>query len=949
MGSRRTNVIIVLLVLVLVAGSAYIVATKETKLGLDLSGGTQLIYEGQPTAQNPTIEGEDIDRAIEIIRDRVDALGVSEPEIAPLGATQIQISLPAIQDAARATEQVGDTAQLFFYDFEVNVVPLDPDVDEVTPTNVEQQSTTSYYNAVELASQQKTTCADVCTVDGAQLYLFEKRSRLYVAGPESSREDLFSTDEAKAVPESDRKLFEVPEGTIVVQDAPNPDSPDAPPEYFVLKDKPKLSGEDIENPEQNFDEAQQPNVTFEFTDEGQRAFAQITADIADRGFAAQSQPYSFAIILDGEIVSRPIIDYNENPGGIDGRTGAQISGNFPLQEAQDLAEFLKIGALPIDLQLVSQSTVTATLGQQALDQGLKAGLIGLILVAIFFLLYYRFLGVIAILGLAVYAVFFLAMMKLIPITLTLPGIAGLILTIGVAADSNVVVFERIKEESRKGHSMISSITTGYRRGIGTIIDANVITLLTAFILFGLATAGVKGFAFTLGIGTIVSLLTAVVFTRAVLGLLGRSPILRSPAFLGARDKYTRWHFDFAGASRWFFSLSGVILVVASFSFATKQLDFGIDFESGTKINVALDTDASVDEVRDSLAASGIADPDAVKIQEVENPEFGSNVFQIQGKITPEETNVAVRDQLESDFGFENGPDESFQNDSVGPTFGQQVAKSAGYAIVFSLLLIAAYVAFRFEAKYAIPVMIAVIHDVLITAGVYSLVGREVSSATVAAFLTILGYSLYDTVIVFDRVRENVPRLPRATFAQIANRSLSEVLTRSLITGLSTVFLIGVILIFGGDTLQDFAFAMMVGVISGTYSSIFIATPVLIAWKEREPAYRARAARIRETMGFVPAFPEDNVVARVEDGRAEALVAEHEHGAGNGHPIEPEDRPPVATEAPDAEAETDGDGNGAEPEPEPLPAAGGEMTDRERRLEARRRRQQRKSRKHGRNR
>ena len=174
---------------------------------------------------------------------------------------------------------------------------------------------------------------------------------------------------------------------------------------------------------------------------------------------------------------------------------------------------------------------------------------------------------------------------------------------------------------------------------------------------------------------------------------------------------------------------------------------------------------------------------------------------------------------------------------VGPTFGEQVARSAGYAIVFSLLLIAAYVAFRFEAKYAIPVMIAVIHDILITAGVYSLSGREVTSATVAAFLTILGYSLYDTVIVFDRIRENVPRLPRATFAQIANRSLSEVLTRSLITGLSTVFLIAVILIFGGETLGDFAFAMMVGVLSGTYSSIFIATPVLIAWKEREPAYR----------------------------------------------------------------------------------------------------------------
>ena len=475
-------------------------------------------------------------------------------------------------------------------------------------------------------------------------------------------------------------------------------------------------------------------------------------------------------------------------------------------------------------------------------------------------------------------------MKLIPITLTLPGIAGLILTIGVAADSNVVIFERIKEEARKGHSMISSITTGYKRGIGTIIDANVITLLTAFILFGLATAGVKGFAFTLGVGTIVSLLTAVVFTRAVLGLLGRSKILRSPAFLGAGEQRVRWHFNFAGASRWFFSISGVILVIGALSFATNQLNFGIDFESGTKIQTALAQDASVDDVRNALSDAGVADVEAVKVQAVENPDFGQNVFQIQGTIPPDEIG-AVQRQLDSSFGFEGGRDGGFESQSVGPTFGQQIARSAGYAIAFSLLLIAAYVAFRFEPKYAIPVMIAVIHDILITAGVYSIVGREVTSGTVAAFLTILGYSLYDTIIVFDRIRENVPRLPRATFSQIANRSLSEVLTRSLITGLSTVFLIGVILIFGGETLRDFAFAMMVGVLSGTYSSIFIASPVLIAWKEREPAYQARAARIAEQMGYVPAFPEDNEVALVggepEREPAKASAAVGDGGDGDG--------------------------------------------------------------------
>lgn len=940
MGSRRSNIIIVSLILVLLAGSLYVIFTKPTKRGLDLSGGIQLIYQGQPSAENPTVDQEDIDRAIEIIRDRVDALGVSEPEIAPLGTDQVQISLPNVQDTQRAIDQVGDTAKLYFYDLEPNVVPLDPKVDEVTPANLNQQATTSFYDAVELASKQNTKCNDVCTTTAPQQYLFTKKSREYVAGPETSQRDLFATDEAKAVPKDDQKIFTVPQGTIVVQD--QQDDPNATPRYFVLKDKPELSGDDITNPEQNFDQNNQPNVTFDFTDEGRLAFQQITKRIAERGQETLGAPYSFAIVLDQKIVSRPVIDYQENPQGIDGRTGAQISGGFTTQQAQDLATFLKIGALPVNLKLISQSTVTATLGQQALDDGLKAGLIGLLLVSIFFLVYYRFLGAIAILGLGVYAIFFLAIMKLIPITLTLPGIAGLILTIGVAADSNVVIFERIKEEARKGHSMISSITTGYKRGISTIIDANVITLLTAFILFGLATAGVKGFAFTLGIGTIVSLLTAVVFTRAVLGLLGRSPILRSPSFLGARPQRFTWHFDFAGASRWFFSISGVILAVGALSFATNQLNFGIDFESGTKINVALAEAASVDDIRSSLSDAGVADVEAVKVQEVEQPDFGANVFQIQGTIPPDEVGRVQRG-LSSDFGFEGGEETGFESQSVGPTFGQQIARSAGYAIAFSLLLIAAYVAFRFEPKYAIPVMIAVIHDILITAGVYSLVGREVTSATVAAFLTILGYSLYDTVIVFDRIRENVPRLPRATFSQIANRSLSEVLTRSLITGLSTVFLIGVILIFGGATLRDFAFAMMVGVLSGTYSSIFIATPVLIAWKEREPAYQSRALRIREQMGRVPPFPEENEVALVGGEPDQAAVRDAAPA------------PPAAASAAQAPSEPDRpaapaatvveEGNGAAPTEADDDAA---TSERERRMAARRRRQESK-RKHGRNR
>ena len=798
---------------------------------------------------------------------------------------------------------------------------------------------------MQLASQQTPECfEDTCTTTGPTYYLFDAQTKELLAGPEAAKQDLFEVAEGDdPLPPADRQeVVAVPQGTVVVREEPAPDNPDTDAKeneetenlgYYVIRDRPALSGDDIREPEQGTDpNTNQPNVNFQFSDDGREAFETVTKEIALRGLegapagigGAEAADFSdhFAVVLDNEIVSRPIINFVENPSGIDGRQGAQIEGAGDIQEAQDLAEFLKIGALPIELKLISQSTVSATLGEEALDQGLKAGLAGLILVVLFLIAYYRFLGVVAALGLALYGLFFYALIVLIPITLTLPGLAGLILTIGVAADSNVIIFERIKEEVRAGKSLRSAISTGYRKGIGTIIDANVITLITAFILFVLSTSGVKGFAFTLGVGTIASLFTAVVFTQAFLGVFGNTRVMQSKAFLGAGEERVRWHFDFTGMSKYFFSLSGVILMIGSIAFATLGLNLGLDFESGSRITAAFEEDATVEQVRTSLEGAGVDD---AEITEATSDELGDNVFQIEADIEPEQVRD-VQPALDDDFTLV--PD-GFDATTVGPTFGEQVARSAVYAIIFSLLVICAYMAFRFEPKYAVPVLIAVVHDILITGGVYALAEREVTSGTVAAFLTILGYSLYDTVIVFDRIRENVPRLPRATFSQIVNRSMSEVLTRSLITGLSSVFLVTVLFIFGGTTLQDFAFAMIVGIASGTYSSIFIAAPVLTAWKEREPAYRRRRERIEDQMGYVPPFPEENVIARLEGDvpeekpppeqpRVEPPAQPVQSGVpgvlpGPTGPVEP----PQAEPAPAPEPQPP---RASEPDPEPAPEA-----------------------------
>jgi SecD/SecF fusion protein len=483
--------------------------------------------------------------------------------------------------------------------------------------------------------------------------------------------------------------------------------------------------------------------------------------------------------------------------------------------------------------------------------------------------------------------------------------------------------------------MSSAISAGYRRGIATIIDANVVTLLTAFILFVLATAGVKGFAFTLGVGTIVTLLTAVVFTQALLGSMSRTRLLRSPSALGASREGLRWHFDFMGASRWFFSISGVILLIGALALATKQLNFGIDFKSGTRVKVALVKPTDEDGVRSALDSIGIS---GEEIQQVSDPVFGDNVFQIQTRELVPSTVHEAQSTLQDEFGV---AEDGFDSTSVGPTFGEQVANSALKALIFSLLVICAYIAFRFDPKFAVPVLIAIFHDILITAGVYSLTGREVSSGTVAAFLTILGYSLYDTIIVFDRIRENMPRMPRAAFSQIVNRSMSEVLTRSLATSFTTLLAVASLLIFGGPTLQDFAFAMAVGIISGTYSSIFIASPVLTAWKEREPGFIRRRERIAAIDGTVPAFADDVELAKI--GGEEESDAEIEAEIAAQRKAQPKAGAVATVEPPT----TSGDGgepssNGEPPAVDPADAARQERDER-------RRERRKQRRKHGRSR
>ena len=841
------------------------IATKPTVLGLDLQGGSQLVYKAEPTAQQP-ITPDAMARSLDLMQQRVNEFGVSEAELFQSGNDQIEVNVPGLEDAQDLADRVGSTAQLYFYDWEANL--LDEDCKTNPDQNANQRQPIS---GIFAAATQASKCTDVGTGAGSdpladdspggesvaaakpRFYVFDKTTKKPFTDESvtafGSRED--ALDSLTEAQQKNAQVIEVPAGVLLLREQKaEPDDPD-PDRWWVIQDRPGLSGTDIKDPEQSFDTniGNEPIVTFNFTDKGRQAFQTITRHVAERGAdnAFGGDPIQtsqhFAIALDNELVSAPYINWRQNSEGIDGSTGAQISGSFTIQSAQDLATILKIGALPLTLNEVSRSQVSATLGQQALDQGLIAGIAGFIIVALFLIIFYRVLGVIATIAMIIYAIYFYAVVKLIPITLTLPGIAGLILTLGVAADANIVVFERVKEEVRAGRSVGTAIVTGYRKGLTAIIDANIVTFLVAFILFILATSGVQGFAFTLGLGVILSLLTAVLATQAILYSLRNTRLLSSSWALGAGEQKHKFQIDYMGKAKWFFSASGIILLVCALAMSVNGINFGIDFEGGARITAPLDRAASVDQVRETIAPLGLAD---AKIQTLDNETLGPNVVQIS---TEEGVDVnAVNKALADEFG-----NPSPNVEEIGASFGESVANSALIAIIASLLVITVYLALRFEPKFTVPVLIAVMHDILIVAGVYALLGREVTTSTVAALLTVLGYSLYDTIIVMDRIRENVPRMPSAAFSQIVNRSLSEVIVRSLATSFCTLLPVLALMLFGGETLQDFAFALFVGIASGTYSSIFIATPVLQHWKEREPGFRARHARILERLGRVPAY------------------------------------------------------------------------------------------------
>ncbi|MGI9539066.1 MAG: protein translocase subunit SecD, partial [Miltoncostaeaceae bacterium] len=823
----RRSLLLLAVVLGLVCASLVAISQKPATLGLDLQGGVEVVLQGQPTPEVPEVDEDAINRSIEVIRNRVDAFGVAEPEIQSAGSDQIIVALPGAENPEQVVTDLIKPAQLFFFDYEGNLVGPEGDP--------------SLRSTIERANQSETDS----TRSDETFWLLDRNGD-YLAGPLLSPDDLEDIF-PKGRP-GGSSLERVPPGWFIASEERGLSSrPDGPSQtvWHLLQDNPGLFGRDITESRSQQDVGaggigDNIVVTMEFTGRGEDAFQEITRELSRRGALVQTNQ-RFAIVLDGEIISNPTVDFRDFPTGIDGRNGAQIQGNFSRGEANRLADQLNSGAIPINLEVISLKQVSATLGEQSLQQGLVAGIAGLILVVLFLIAYYRVLGVITALALLFYAAMFYAVIVLVPITLTLPGIAGIILTIGIASDANVVIFERVREEARAGKTPRAALLGGYRKGLSAIIDANFVTLITAAILFLFATGGVKGFAFTLGAGVILSLFTVLTATRAMFGVLSETRFLRDDRFMGFNQWEPKWKMDFVGKWRLWLALSFIPVLAGLGFIAINGLNLGLDFESGTRIVTVFEQPADEDGVREVLAGQGI---DNAKIQATTENVDGADVdgFQIQTEtLTPEQLQD-VRRGLNAEFTVN---DDSYQVDLVGPTFGEQVIRSAITALIVSFVFMVIYLTIRFEYKLALPALLSVVQDVLLSVGIYAFTGREFTSATVAALLTVLGYSLYDVVIVFDRIRDNVPLMRNAPYRDIVNRSIHEVLNRSIITTATTTLPILALFFFGGDTLKDFAFALLVGIFTGGVSSIVIAAPLAALWKEREPQQKRVAARARK--------------------------------------------------------------------------------------------------------
>ena len=773
-----------------------------------------------------------IDNTESIIRKRIDQLGVAQPNVQKLQNGRILVELPGIDDRERARKQLKSTANLEFWETYFN----DEVIGRIGAANTALGEAMSPELFGDNAPADSTLSQDELRAKNPLFSVFQmelgRRSPVvgYTLTSDTNRvNDLLRRPEARTALGSDlRLLWEAKPATNVAQ-------------LYAIKDmsgkgKAELSGKSIVDARVSYDEIGDVVVSMTMNSEGAISWGAMTERCANENNRA------VAVVLDNLVFSAPNVQTAITNGRSQISFGTGQSAEQKLAEAEDLAGLLKAGSLPAPARIVDEVSVGPQLGEENIKAGLSSFVIALLVVLAYMIFYYRGAGLVSNVALIANLFFLIGALASLGAALTLPGIAGIVLTIGMAVDANVLIYERIREEMRGGKGLMVALKEGYAKAYSAIIDANITTLLTAFVLYSFGSGAIRGFATTLIIGIFTSLFSAVVLTRLI--FFSRLENKKNITFYTEATKnwFTNTAVNFIGNRRRFYALSAIVVIAGIGSLATKGLNEGVEFSGGTTFDVSFEDAVDAEAVRGALATAFTEDgvPGNPLVQTKDSPEKLRIMTNFMIDSESENVDEEINDALAAGLGTLGTSYSVDMYNKVDSTISDDFRSGAQNATIFSLIIIFLYIFFRFRKwQYGLGALIAMVHDVIVVLAVFSIFGgvlpftMEIDQAFIAAILTVIGYSINDTVVVFDRIREYVGLYGnKKGEEELMNSALNSTLSRTINTSLSTFVVLLTIFLFGGDNIKGFVFALMVGVVVGTYSSIFIATPSVLDFSKR---------------------------------------------------------------------------------------------------------------------
>ena len=834
------------------------VGAKSINFGLDLAGGTAITLE----IDKSNVKGDDIkdiqEQSLEIIRNRVDQYGLSEPQISPSGDDRIVVELAGVDDST-AKALVGSTAKLEFKilaeaekftqvvglidqyltrqttDIVADSAATDSTAKDSTVAKADSAKDTLPKEATKTLSDDellgKAPAAEVAATDSAKdsaavkaqpasevgvalsAYYLSFGNGGFIAEENVEKvKKLLATDGVQKLIPRD-VAFAFGSGLEPVQR----DSKIKAKRLYLLKRRAEMAGDDVVDarPYRVSDgvSAGEVAVSLKFGGIGPKKFSAVTAANIGK---------QMAIVLDNQVISAPVIR-DRIPNG-----EAQITGLDDMAEANRLSVVLRAGALKAPMKIIESRSVGATLGEENIVQGFGSGAIGLILCLVFMVAYYRLGGLIASFGMVINTLVTAAVMSVFNATLTLPGIAGFILVVGMSLDANVIIYERIREELKNGLTARAAVAKGYERAFGAILDSNLTTVLTGLILYKIGTGSVKGFGLTLTIGILTSLFCAITVTRSILDWrLAKAD--RTTLSIGSGFKAINEANLQILPNRRRFGLVSMILIVASIAFiAVKGFDFSIDFTGGQVYTVQYqDSDKHEKDLSKALSAAGIS---GTKVRTLGGT--SANSYQISMRASDD---AQFEDKMAQAFEKAGQKCEIVAKDNVGPTIGKELRFNAILSVILAWLGILIYVWFRFGKfglGFGVAAVLGLVHDTVITLGFISAFGLSFDGALIASLLTMIGYSVNDTIVNFDRIRENTAVYGSSNFAETINKSMNQCFSRTMVTSLTTLFVCVILAVMGGSSIRDFGLVQCFGILIGTYSSVCICSPIVLWWSKR---------------------------------------------------------------------------------------------------------------------